>query len=248
MVPNTTATVVAFLFFVTPGLLYEILAERQRPPRPGSTFREISSVGLLSVVCSTAAALVLALVRARKPAWILDPGAWLRDGRKYLTGVHTARITKPSHYALVVRTLAIEVTLACLFALALYWLFIGRHARETRTDPHPVLWSITGGRGSTPSYRRDAKLFALARTHEGDVYMGRFLAIDLEADRSPAMLALQPDIMFQRNEQPPGALPPEWDRLAIPMENVQELWLRWVKGEPKPPKKRFWQKKGAPSS
>lgn len=227
MVPSTTGAAIAFLFFVTPGLLYELLAERSRPPVPGSTFREISRVGLLSVVCTSVSAATLAVVRGFRPRWVLDPGRWVRSGSVYVR----------NDYALIARTLAIEVLLACGAALLLYWLVIGRRASETRNDPNPVLWSITGGRGSTPKYRQNARLFALARTHGGDVYQGYFVAIDLDADRAHPMLALQPPIQFQRDGQQAGAMPAEWDRLALPLADIQELWLNWVAAEPSAPTK-----------
>ncbi len=220
MVPNTAGTLVAFLFFVTPGLLFMLLAERRRPAAPGSTFREISTVGLISVVCTTIATAVLAIARARRPRWLLDPGRWVRDGSKYFE----------SDYPLIARTLVIEIVLASCVALGLYWFFVRRPWRASRSDPNPVLWSITGGLGSAPASRPNTELFALARTRAGDIYQGYVVAVDLDPSRSLAMLALQTPIKFKRANDPPDEMTKEWDRLAIPLSDVQELWLQWVRG------------------
>lgn len=48
MIPTGVATVVAFFFFVAPGLLAEILLDRYRPNRTDTAFREASRVVLIS--------------------------------------------------------------------------------------------------------------------------------------------------------------------------------------------------------
>jgi hypothetical protein len=219
VVPSTAATLIGFLFFVAPGLLFDLLAERWRPPVGASAFREISRVGLVSLVCSGASMAVLAALRALKPEWVLDPGRWLRTGDRYLH----------HEYPLIARTLVLEVLLACAVSLFLYWLAVGRRPRLARNDPSPVLWSIVGGRGSAPETRVGARLFALARTREGNIYQGFVSGIDMDAERDNAMIAFQPPIQFQRAKQHPGAMPEHWDRLAVPLGDVQELWLQWIR-------------------
>lgn len=91
MIPETIGAVVGFLIFIAPGVLWELLRERVRPPMDGSPFREASRVALMSVVLSGSAVVVVAGARALWPPLLLDPGALIRDGGQYV-GQEYARI------------------------------------------------------------------------------------------------------------------------------------------------------------
>jgi Family of unknown function (DUF6338) len=213
MVPTTAGAFIAFLLFVAPGLLWEILWERHRLPVPGSTFREISRVGLISVLCSGTAIVLLAVVRTLHSSWMLDVGAWLRRGDNYLD----------QHYALIGVTVAVEVGLACLIAGAAYLGWARRLKPDGRNVKEPVLWSLVAGRASAPSSRRGARLHVGVRTTGGSVYVGAFLAVDVDPERENAMLALQPPIEFKRLGETAASMPLHWERLSVPLANIAEL-------------------------
>jgi hypothetical protein len=92
MIPTTTAQLFLFLTLVAPGLYYQLLRERHRPGVEESAFREASRIGLSSVVFDGAALIVLAIVRAIKPAWIPDVRLWLAHPGSYVQ----------AHYALII--------------------------------------------------------------------------------------------------------------------------------------------------
>lgn len=60
MIPQTVGALIGFLIFIAPGVLWELLRERHRPPLDGSTFREAARVALMSVVLSGLAIAVVA--------------------------------------------------------------------------------------------------------------------------------------------------------------------------------------------
>ena len=52
MVPNTVGAVHAFVLFVVPGILFELLRQRRRPTLGRTTFEELASIVLSSAVFS----------------------------------------------------------------------------------------------------------------------------------------------------------------------------------------------------
>jgi len=130
VVPETLGALVAFLCFIVPGLVFELLRERRRPFIEETAFREASRIGLTSVLFTLVACLVLALVRALRPSWIADPSQWLRDGQKYAE----------QNLVLVVMTLVAVMTVAILFALLVDWLF--RRSAPGRIAPGSIWFSL----------------------------------------------------------------------------------------------------------
>lgn len=108
MIPETIGAFLAFLALVAPGLVYQLRRESVRASVAETAFREASRVALVSFVLSAAALAALAVVRLIHPAWMPDPGEWLRSGNSYVV----------RHYRLVVRTAVLAVATSCLLALA----------------------------------------------------------------------------------------------------------------------------------
>ena len=107
MIPNTLATFAAFLMLVAPGLVFEIRRERRRPALQETAFREASRVAFTSLLFSGLALVLLSAIRGWWPALLLDPGAWLRQGKIYLV----------SNYRIVARTGLVQVAVAVGLAL-----------------------------------------------------------------------------------------------------------------------------------
>ncbi len=102
MLPQTFATLFAFLGLVTPGLVFQLIRENQRPALQESAFREASRVALTSLVFTAASTLLLGLLSVGWPNAFADVPAWLNAGDKYAS----------SNLGLVVWTISAEVALA----------------------------------------------------------------------------------------------------------------------------------------
>ncbi len=231
MIPQTVGALIGFLIFIAPGVLWELLRERHRPPLDGSTFREAARVALMSVVLSGLAIGVLAGVHALASDVFFDPGAWLREGRRYVD----------DHYGRIVVTIGAEVALACLFAWAPWrwpapfaWavkkLVLTRSKSGVVNVAEPVLWSVlfgdAAGEPETTTKPEDLTTMVLARHADGHFYIGKFLAVDYTLGREDAHIALQRPLRVRY----PGAskseeMPPHFARLVLPLAELSDLWI-----------------------
>ncbi len=203
MIPSTTAAVVGFLFFVAPGLVWELQQERQRPPRDGSTFREVSRVALASVIFTSSATVLLAGLRALFGV-LLDPGAWLRTGDHYLQ----------REYRIIAVTAVAEVSLACGLAYA-----TSRPWRTATQRPEGVLWILLNT--TVTGTRRRVSV----RLDDGMVYTGNFSRLD-DGPRDEGFLELQPPLVGTKG----GGEAREvefYQRLAVPLANVRDVFVEW---------------------
>jgi hypothetical protein len=115
MIPQTLGSLLAFLGLIAPGLIFELRRERRRPTIEETAFREASRVALTSLAFTLSALALLAVVRARRPELMPDPGAWLKQGHRYVN----------EHYRLIARTFLIEISIAAGLALLTDWLLAG---------------------------------------------------------------------------------------------------------------------------
>src|SRR5215211_6127592 len=102
MVPGSWLSVLLFLLFVAPGLLFDLLSERRRAGFSESAFREVSRIVLGSLAFSGFAFALLAIVRTINPPWMPDPSRLLKPGDSYAK----------DHYRLILRTLVLQGALA----------------------------------------------------------------------------------------------------------------------------------------
>ena len=98
MVPGSSLSVLFFVLFVAPGLLFELLSRRRRAGVAESAFVEVSRIVLASLAFSGFALGTLSVVRTLRPDWMADPGGFFRHGNAYLA----------DHYRIVLRTFLIE--------------------------------------------------------------------------------------------------------------------------------------------
>lgn len=87
MTPSNWLGIVAFFFFIAPGLHYDRRVVRKRVRPRETAFAEISRVALVSTLC-TGAAFALLGGFAAVCAWqdwnlLPDPAVWLRQGNSY---------------------------------------------------------------------------------------------------------------------------------------------------------------------
>jgi hypothetical protein len=174
-VPENVGSFIALLFFVAPGICFELLREQARHARLRSAFRESSVVVLSSVVFSAGAVAALGLVRAIKPSWMPEPVALVRSPGRYAT----------DHLGLVARTLVVEVALACGLAMLVHLLLV-RCRPAGAISPEPAWFELVRG-GANP--RSDA-LVVHVELHDGSAVTGVLKAYDLDADGALRNLVL----------------------------------------------------------
>lgn len=211
MIPGTTGAIVGFLFFVAPGLVWELGRERKRPALEGSTFREISRVALMSVVFTVSAIGVLALVRTAWPEALVDVEQWIRRPRSY----ERQNLDKIAWSAVA------ELVIAC----ALAWAFSGfpmpwKRGNRAAMVAAPVTWTVLS------DGVKDCVPFVSARCTDGATYTGRCLGVDVTGENR--YMALCPPITVARGGRDPAALDSDWKRLLLPVEDVRVLTVKWV--------------------
>ena len=111
MVPDNFATLYALLAIVAPGLAFQLVSERTRPPREESAFREASVVAATSLIFTTLSVLTLATLSNKWPSWFVELAAWLDQGDQYAS----------SNLWLVARSVGSEVALAVTLAALAAW-------------------------------------------------------------------------------------------------------------------------------
>ena len=107
MIPDSLATLYAFLGLIAPGLVYQLIRERRRPSWEETPFREAGRVALTSLVFTTASILILVGLRRFTGLPVADLSQWLTGGRSDLA----------AHFSAAFLTVVAGVGLACLLAL-----------------------------------------------------------------------------------------------------------------------------------
>jgi hypothetical protein len=133
VLPDSLATLLAFLGLVTPGLTYQFLRERARPALDESAFREASRVALTSAVLTAASLGTLVAFSARYPTWVVSVPAWLRGGGDYVA-------TNPW---LVTMSVVAAVLVACVYALLAHVAFcLGQRYGKSRVSKSDVWYQL----------------------------------------------------------------------------------------------------------
>jgi hypothetical protein len=201
---------VGAVLFLAPGLVWNV--GRRETPRHVSMVHELSALLLVSIGCTSASVAIVAAVRQLWPTTVVDLGAWIRTDDFYFH----------RHYGVVLTTVAMTALLACVLA-TLVLAATRRHA--ARTTVTGVLPSILNPKTDAPVRQPDVPQVVMVRTHNGTLFHGSFVALD-EDDAHTSAIALGGPIVFQRADGVSMTMPPEWDRIALPMSDVAEFWIR----------------------
>jgi hypothetical protein len=177
-VPETVGSLVAFLFFVTPGLTFELLRERSRPQRQHTAFRETAIVVIGSVAFSSIAVASLAVVRSIWPGWMPDPHALAADPGDYAA----------EHIGVVTRALAIEVGVATMLAFAWHRVLC-RVRPGGQMSANPAWFEVTDGNANP---RRD-RVLAFVELEDGSAMRGFIKGYDFAPDQTLRTLVLGGD-------------------------------------------------------
>jgi hypothetical protein len=206
VLPDSAATLAAFLLFVMPGLAFELTVGLRRPEHDRTTFRETSVVAVTSLVFSCVSTTVLWCLSRVRSRWFVN-----------LDSLVAHRTYWSVHYRLVLRTTAIEVALACALAV-LVASRIGRGRIRSVTTWFAVF------RDNVPPQSR-----ALLRieTTSGTIYqgyVGAYTADDVPPDEREIVLA--PPLTIQRKGM--AEVPIEWDRVILSGSQIATITAAYV--------------------
>lgn len=73
MTPSGVAEFVAFLVFIAPGAVFEVVAHRYRPALRTTTFREVNAIVLASLAAWVPIVLLVLIPRMWWPSWFQGP-------------------------------------------------------------------------------------------------------------------------------------------------------------------------------
>lgn len=216
--PETVGSFVAFLFFVTPGLAFELLRERSRPQRQHTPFRETAIVVIASVAFSSIAVTLLAGVRSIWPAWMPDPQALAADPGDYAA----------EHVGIVARALAIEVVTATMLAFVWHRLLC-RFRPGGQMSANPAWFEITNGNANP---RRD-RVLAFVELEDGSALRGFIKGYDFAPDQTLRNLVLAGDEQAPLRSRRVGAevasdLAGSWAYAVVPGDHIRTATIALV--------------------
>jgi Family of unknown function (DUF6338) len=209
-VPTTIVVLVVAVLFLAPGLVWKVGQRETR--RRASAIHDLSALLLVSLGCTSAAVGVVAAMRQLWPTTVVDLGAWIRTDDFYFH----------RHYGVILSTVAMTALLACVLATLV---LAATRRRATRNAVTGVLPSILDPKTDAPVRQPDVPRVVMVRTHNGTQFHGSFVALD-EDDADTSAIALGGPIVFQRADGVSMTMPPEWDRIVLPMSDIAELWIR----------------------
>lgn len=217
MIPSSWATVLAFLFALSPGLLFDSVARKRRPGERRSTFREIAQIVLVSTVSVGIAAPILMLLQnvseKRKEFSIGVPFADLlffsgEDVRKAPTGV------------VVTLTLLLLLTLAV--ALAGVYVFVPKG--ETTHDVDTVWrksFAVSAPKGTKP--------FAVVGLKDGRTVEGHLASWTSDPLASSRDIALaRPLYVRDKRRRTRKNVPSKIERIVLNEAEISAISLKYL--------------------
>ncbi len=218
MIPQTAAALVGFLFFVTPGILFETIRERRRPSLVQSPFREASRITLASLGISLLALLLLAALRASAPASMPDPGRWLREGSRYVL----------ANYQLIVGFFLAELALAAGLAVGAARLLVrGQPATIRQVSAWYSAFRVQRPHGAT--------VFVRVLMADGVEYYGVVVGYTTDYQLADRELQLASPL-YRRlpGEHAPSQIRSPWSRIIVPGTAIHGIWVSYLSNQPAP--------------
>lgn len=210
MVPTTWLAVLFFVLLVAPGLLYDLLAERRRPPAGESVFREVSRTVLASLIISTLSVSILVAIRWARPGWMPDPDS-LFSG----TGDYVGR-----HYRLILRTLLLEGCISLSIAAGFHWI----RATRVRVRLRPVSTWTRVFREERPSgFLPHAQI----RLTNGMTYIGQVGHFTADLETTDREIVLVPPLYVKKPDGQFKDMPSEWQRVVLSGTSVESLIVQY---------------------
>jgi hypothetical protein len=211
MVPASTLSVATFFLFVAPGIFYELLRRRTRHPREETTFVEVSRIVLSSVLLTTGALALLALVHVATPRALLDPATLVRNGKSYVA----------DHLALTGWSALAEFALATLLAIVFNDLY-------TAPDAMPI-YAISAWHGVAEREASGLQVNLSVRLKDGTEVVGHYLGSSIDTDPAKRELILGAPLHIRRsNAGNPEPLRPGWQRMVMSGGEISYLTAEYV--------------------
>ena len=161
MIPSTVATLISFVVFVAPGILWDMLVARRKPSKTESAFHEVSRIALFSTPFSAfGVASTMSLIYVAHRPWLSQLASWIRNGRP------------PTSASIVLGAVLVVVEL--LFAggaLTLTWWQLAPHIYGTATVREESAWTYALKKPAEAD-----EVWATVRLTSGDSVRGRVLA------------------------------------------------------------------------
>jgi hypothetical protein len=224
VIPQTLGALAAFLALVAPGIVFELLRERRRGRHQETAFREASRVALGSLVFTLLSLLVLTGLQglASLAGWRLfpSPAAWLAQGEAY------AR----DHLTLIVVSVAVELALACAFAVG-YDELRARRRGERATVQQRSAWA-QALRVDRP---RGTRAWAHALLENGTSFYGYVRSYTPSGPLAERELVLEGDALTFEDDSGQKVIGETWRRVVIPGSKITYLrvtYLDAVTGDP----------------
>jgi hypothetical protein len=206
-VPNTVGSIVAFLFFIVPGVLWNQLRESWRSPAERSAFSEISVTAFVGTAFSSVStAIVLTVADRLSPAWYATVNQ-LADGSTTLKRTGLTRVAVLG---------LIELVGAALLVLLVFAL-TRRQLYGERKAPVSAWQQVL--QEQVPA---DSRVFAVLQLVDGRQINGEVAGFDTRGTAlSDRYLMLGKPISVQSN--PESVLPPSpvpWHSFVVTADQI----------------------------
>lgn len=204
MIPGTVATLVSFVLFVAPGLLWELLVARRKPTKDESAFREVSRIAVVSAPFSAlAVAATLLLARAVHAPWISQLTSWVRTGQP------------PTNSIMLVGAVLVVVELVIAGSLlGLTWLLFGTRIYGEATLLEESAWTF-----ALRKPKDSDEVWATVRLQSGDRVRGRVLSFTADFKWADREVTLGAPLSVLASD---GMIHPLYDQcLVIPAASIE---------------------------
>lgn len=208
MAPSGWVSVVLFIFFIAPGLLFEQLASKRRAAIKESAFRETSRIVLASLWFSAVGVAAVGLVGLAghrivpPPAELLaDPGLFLRH-----------------HYWSVARGLGIAFFVAFVAVYVTHGILAWRSDTRLRTTS---MWRDTF---RPAGLETNSIPFVRVKLTDGSFVLGYVRDYSAEVELADRELVLRPPLFTQgKDESSPSPLGEPWQRMILRGSTVERI-------------------------
>lgn len=208
------ATLASFLLLVVPGLVFEIVYERKRPPRQTSVFREVCNVALVGTISSILSMGLFLVIELWQPNFLIDFQTWTRTPHSYEMA-HSGRI-----FVLIILVTGFSCLLSGLLAFVLEVRRgdIKRVGFSANTAIYNAVHRGAADKNSTVQLQ-------VATTH--GTYMGTYEFLDPYASRDEGWLVLR-DVQIVVGNQKQSVSP--WQRVALPYTEIVSVLTQFING------------------
>jgi hypothetical protein len=221
MLPSTFLGLLLFLWLITPGFLYNLLAARRRIVQPASTFQEITRVVLASALFfGVAGALVLGV-----------EGLIFRGGFQLARAVNGGALYLRQHYLWVAGLLTTQVVLACLMAWGADGIFKW-HTRHSTGRAAPRLKAESAWTPLLSTAPNAAHAYVWLRLKSGIELIGRVEGFGHEIAVADRELVLAAPIKMKEAGGKVADVP--WQYLAVDGGDIESLAVKYVGDTPAP--------------